>query len=55
MARQIILAFVIVVCLAFALWITEKGPFGALVKWALEAFEVAIAILGILWIFGIVS
>lgn len=55
MAHQIVIAIVILICLGIALYAVDRGPFGQPIKWGIEALCCALAILGILWDFGIVA
>lgn len=55
MAHQIVIAIVILICLGIAIWAIDRGPVGQPAKWGIEALACALAILGILWDFGIVT
>lgn len=57
MAQKIVIAVVIVVCLGLAVYAIDRpdAPFGAPIKWALVVLAVLLAIIGILWDFGIIS
>lgn len=57
MAHQIIIAIVILICLGIAIYAIERpdSPFGPPIKWGLVVLACALAILGILWDFGVIS
>jgi hypothetical protein len=57
MAHQIVIAVVIIICAGLAIYAVDRpdAPFGPPFKWALVVLVVILAILGILWDFGIVA
>lgn len=57
MANKIIVAVVILICAGLAIYAIDRpdAPFGPPIKWALVVLAIMLAILGILWDFGVVS